>query len=196
MGRRLLCSLGCCFTAATLAAVSAAGAAAPSSLVLQESDVPTNLVVAVSKTVSNAEIVREYPLTLKQLGAWGRLTGYRIEFGSTHKPTRLSTGPLAIKSSVSVCRTSFGAHAYYLNGRNAIPVGSRSKLALSLGAESLMASTTEVDHGLPLVLYSIGWRDGRYLASVLVSGIRGRLKPAEVIALARTQERKISAAAH
>jgi hypothetical protein len=145
-------------------------------------------------TVSNAEIVREYPLTLRQLAAWGRLTGYRIEFGTIHKPTRLSTGPLAIKSSVSICRTGFGAHAYYLNGRNAIPVGSRSKLKLNLGAESLMASTTEVDHGLPLVLYSIGWRHGRYLASVLVSGIRGRLKPAQVIALARTQERKIAVA--
>ena len=174
---------------------SAIGARAfqPQSLVLQPGDVPANLKLAASATFTNAEIASAYHFTPKQLAAWGRLSGYKTEFGLNHRPTQHDSGVLAIRSTTSICRTSAGAHVYFLYGRDVVPARYRITPPAKLGDESVMATDNEVDQGLKLVIYSIGWRHGPILASVVVSGNRGRLKPAQAIALARTQERKIAA---
>jgi hypothetical protein len=169
----------------------AADAAAPpaKSMVLSPSDVP-GYDLASGQYVSNAELKAKNP-AWKNFATLGRITGYNAAY------TGLGVAGLTeIDTFASLYKTGVGAHnslvltlvqAHEQNGTVLL-----STTAKSLGSDALvyrMKGTTPNE-----ALYTVAWRRGSVFAEVIGGGRSGTVDAAEVVALAKKQDSRISKA--
>ena len=154
----------------------------PARLVLKQSDVPASYERDAKQSGRRtvAADAAGYPALAAKYETWGRVAGYQVRFAK---------GEDAIVSRADVFRRGAGArkmYEWYLAQENR-PTQVRMRHApVALGDEGVLYSLTLGRDSLALVI----WRDGRVLSIVGGSGIvRTR-----VLALARTQQRRVVAA--
>jgi hypothetical protein len=124
---------------------------------------------------------------------FGREGGWKARYNRPGTPT--TRGPLVVESRADVFRDAGGATkdlaAYRAQfGQQA---GGRPVRAGRLGAAA--AAVMQQRPGRPAARFiSVAWRDGNVTASVTVNGFAPGLRPADALALARAQERRIARA--
>jgi hypothetical protein len=189
--RLLLRSLVVVLVSATIAAASAAGepGAGAKRMVLQLSDLPHGFGVDRGSYVSNAELARQN--THKDYEKLGRLTGYDVLY------TKLGVrGLLGVDSFASIYKTGAGAHdslMQSMRGAKATTPDAYRDLAprAVLGSETRFYVVRAKQDGAKVELYTVAWRDGPVFAEVMGGGIAGTVDPAQVLALAKKQARRI-----
>jgi hypothetical protein len=158
-------------------------------MVLQLTDLPTGFGVDNGDYVSNAELATQN--SKKNYRKLGRLTGYDVVY------TKLGvTGLLGIDSFASIYKSGAGAHdsmMLTLNSveRTRLPTYKRLPVAKVLGSETRFYFVRTNQEGTKVDMYTVAWRHGPIFAEVMGGGIAGTIDPAEVVALAIKQERRI-----
>jgi hypothetical protein len=124
---------------------------------------------------------------------FGREDGWKARYNRPGSAT--TRGPLVVESRADVFKDAAGATkdlaAYRAQfGQQA---GGRPVRAGRLGAAA--AAVMQQRPGRPAARFiSVAWRDGNVTASVTVNGFAPGLRPADALALARAQERRIARA--
>ena len=191
--------LAAAVAALAAASISAAGAgvqpAPPDTraMVLQLSDLPNGFGRAEGVYVTNAYLDRVSGVN-KDYEKLGRLAGYRV----TYRRVGIS-GVLGVDAFASIYRSSSGAHDSYRQSlAGAVQDGGPTfrwlPMKPRLGSETRVYVVTELQSGMRVDYYTIAWRHGRVFAEVIGGGVSGRIKLAQVAALARKQEERIVAA--
>jgi hypothetical protein len=190
--------------AATLAACIAAGSALaagrpePKRMTLRLTDLPPHLVVVRKETgrydVARAASTDGVPVTVFK--THGYVGGYELDVTRRGGLSGdLSSGPFQVISAASLWRSAAGARwslarsVSSSQARNfrALPTGGR------IGGESHLYSYTLQEGDHTFRVYSLGWRDGRVRATVLISGLPTAVTARTAVRLARKQERLIAA---
>jgi hypothetical protein len=124
---------------------------------------------------------------------FGREGGWKARY---NRPGSARTrGPLVVESRADVFKDAAGAAkdlAAY-RAQFARQAGGRALRVGRVGAEA--AAAMQQRPGRPAARFvSVAWRDGNVTASVTVNGFAPGLRPADAVALARAQERRIARA--
>jgi hypothetical protein len=168
----------------------------PAVLVLHRADVGRAF-TGRGQRVDNANAARGGPPGLAaRLARWGRVDGYDVEFFRSVGPATLQDGPVTIESSASVYAGRAGAHAAFAYTRqHLVPAG---YVPLALGFTIGVDARQWVRQGASglgtLLQYLLVWREGRIVASIVVTGRVGVVSAADVAPLARRQDARIRAA--
>ncbi len=128
---------------------------------------------------------------------FGRIEGWKARYRRSGTPT--TAGPLVIESRADLFESADGAKDDLEAAR--ADLGSAESASAwkpidepGLGDESFAA--TSVQQGATGVrYYDVYWRDGNAIATLRVNGFEGKLALADVLALARKQQERISRAA-
>ena len=197
VSRWITLTLACLAVAATgSAAVAAALAPTPSTLVLRRADVG-QAYTGRGAPVDNAEAARGAPAGFAtKLARWGRIAGYQVDFARSAGPAALQDGPLEIQSSASVYRSEGGARLSFAYARrHLVPAGyAPLALAFAVGDEARQW-VSQGQSGLGTVLhYVLIWRDRNVDAAIVVTGRVGVVSAADIAPLARRQQARIRAA--
>ena len=193
--------------AATLAACVAAGSALaagrpdPKQMTLRLTDLSRHLVVVRKETgrydAARAASTDSVPVSVFK--THGYVGGYELD--ATRRGGLggdLSAGPFQVISAASLWRSAAGARwslarsVRSSQARNfrGLPIGGR------IGDESHLYSYTLQEGARTFRVYSLGWRDGRVRATVLISGLPAGVTARAAVRLARKQERLIAAETH
>jgi hypothetical protein len=155
-------------------AESGVPAAKAKTLVLQPSDLPAGY--------TSIGAGRQNPFTAKDTDPkrFGRKGGW---FADYRRPAPASTGPLIVQSEVDVFDDSKGADEELEAERERLAAASRIQVA-RLGDESF--ATKLEGTGKPgALVYTLVWRHANVTSSLVVTGLRGKLRLPEAVALAR-----------
>jgi hypothetical protein len=151
-------------------------------LVIQQKDLPAGYTPIGSGAQNPFTANSVDPKRFGRKGGW---------FADYRRPPRVTTGALIVQSEVDVFPDSKGA-ARELDadrGRlstNAIP-------APGVGEESFSAKV--VGAGQPAaVVYTIAWRQRNAASSLVVTGLEGKLRVGQVVAIARRAAAHVAAA--
>lgn len=180
-----LAALACLAIAAP--AASASGPPAKT-MVLSLRDLPPGYDLTGGQYVSNAELKGKNP-AWKDYRKLGRITGYNASY-----TTLGVTGVTEIDTFASLYKTGVGAHNSLLLTLVQANDEDGTKLLASapglLGGDALVyrmrGSSPKID------LYAVAWRRGSVLAEVIGGGLSGRIDAADVVALAKKQDRRIT----
>ena len=128
-------------------------------------------------------------------GRFGRENGWRARYRRPDSAN--AAGPLVVDSRADVFASAGGAEEELDAARADLADSEGAWKPIDepgLGDESFAA--TFVQPGLSRVrFYEVFWRDGNATASLSVNGFEGKLALADVLELARKQQRRMSAAA-
>lgn len=174
--------VGGVLVAAVLVHVAGAGTLDPSRLVLRQADVPAGYDVVADKTGirTNAQDVRDYPELRAKYRRWGRVTGYQAQFD------RALT---SITSRADVLRNRAGARGmveWFVGEAARQSQAHTPPRKVGLGDAGLLYAWRFGGDSFTIVV----WRFGRVFAIVGGTGIDKQ----HMLALARSQQRRISAA--
>lgn len=120
---------------------------------------------------------------------FGRLGGWKARYRRTGSVT--VAGPLVIESRADVFESNGGARDE-LEAFAADPQGQAKEV--DLGDKGVLTTAVQPAFPRPLRIYVVAWRHDNAVAVVTVQGFRGVSEQA-TLALARTQEQRIEAAA-
>jgi hypothetical protein len=187
----LLVAAACAVLGAGVAGVSSARSPDPKLMVLRLSDVPVGFGIVNGYYADNVRAAKENPwVSLADFISWGRITGYGAEYQRSS-----SVGLVDIVSRASTYRTQLGAgqslhdtYRFLKQQRQFVQV---SMGRTTIGNDSRMYSFTTKSSGLTLLDYIVVWRWKTVKADVTGGGIHATGQPEAVIALARTQEKRI-----
>jgi len=183
--------------------VAAAGAApSPRKMVLMRLDVSSAFKRSAATRVTNADVVAGGGATAAQLTSWGRLDGYKVtyEIKTNRAVANKLTGPIYIVSGANTYSTAAGAHGAWLSqlvstkkisgvhSAKARRVGSESKLFTYKESAKVQGVT------VTYIIFIFTWRSGSNTASLMVEGIKNRIKQTAVIKLAKKQQARIKSA--
>ena len=182
--------------AIVLAAATHAANADPKPMVLTLTDLPQGFAVDKAYSADTKRAAKESAVPeLADFVKWGRVTGFDRDFARN-----ATTGILFVSSDASTYTKSAGAAAslhdsFQIDGRtetfNGSPVTFRRVPMGHVGNEARMFTTRVVTQGVPAVFYGVIWRSGSVVASVLIGGVEGSVKPAQAEQLARKQQGRI-----
>ena len=160
-------------------------------LVLQEADLP-----ALKQYASEHQVRSELdPVLERDPTKFGRQGGWTARY---QRPTTSGRGPLTESSIATVFSDAHGARKYVAavkgnQERTNIAAGLKEVEVPALGDETVaVASAKAPSRSVRSVL--ITWRDGRFVGSVTALGFAQQMNVADVVALARKQEKRIAAA--
>jgi hypothetical protein len=163
-------------------------------LVLQPQDVPLNFV----RFDQGRQARADAPGGRRADGSrFGRIEGWKARYRRPGTPT--IAGPLVIESRADLFESADGAKDDLEAAR--ADLGSAESAAAwkpidepGLGDESFAATSVQQEtRGVRY--YDVYWRDGNAMATLRVNGFEGKLALADVLALARKQQERISRAA-
>lgn len=184
--------------------VTAAGAVTPSprKMVLTRLDLSSAFVRDGAARVTNADVVASGSATQAQLTSWGRIDGYKVAYKikSNRALANKLTGPIYVASSANTYSAAAGAHAARLVQLASLKktAGIHSAKGRRVGNESKLFTYKQSAkvQGLTItyVVYIYTWRSGSNNASVMVEGIKGRIKLAAATKLALKQQSRIRGA--
>ena len=124
---------------------------------------------------------------------FGRVEGWKARYRRPGTPQ--TSGPLVVESRVDLFESSEGAEdeleAHKLDQEQA--EGTRLLDAPELGDEAFAATVTQSGASSRVRFYLVAWREGDVAASLFVNGFDGKLTLAQVLELARKQQRRIEA---
>jgi hypothetical protein len=166
----------------------------PKLMVLQLSDLPSGFSRGQARYVSNHQALRESTVK-KNYAKLGRINGYEAVFTKHGAPL---TGILQVNSTASTYKTAAGAQASLrisevAAGRSR-PRFRRLSVGTPLGDEARLLTATVRQGGVTVDVYSLIWRSGSVYATVLAGALTGTGSPAQVVALAKKQQKRIVAA--
>jgi hypothetical protein len=121
---------------------------------------------------------------------FGREGGWKARYNRPGSAT--TRGPLVVESRADVFKDDAGAAkdlAAY-RAQFARQPGARAIRVERVGA----ATAATIQQGAGTRSISVAWQDGNVTASITVNGFAAGLRPADALALARSQERRITAA--
>jgi hypothetical protein len=128
---------------------------------------------------------------------FGRIGGWKARYRRPGSPS--TSGPLVLESRIDLFESSNGAerefdtHADELDAQARHPTGAELGEVEMLGDEALvLIQGTEEVRG-SVRFYTVLWRDGNATASLVANGFSDRIDVAEVLELARAQQRRIAA---
>lgn len=186
--------------ATTLAALAVAGCAGDSSgisedalstLVLQRADLPAPFVQFDDGRQGAVETTGAFRL---DPGRFGRIDGWKARFRRPGTPS--TPGPLVIESRADIFTGDDGASkdldAYRRELDATVETGGGRRLtSLDIGEEAVGITFRENR----VRFFRIAWRHANATALLFVNGFEGVLGRAEVVALARKQQRRLEDAA-
>lgn len=124
---------------------------------------------------------------------FGRVEGWKARYRRLGTPQ--TSGPLVVESRVDLFESSEGAddelEAHKLDQEQA--EGTRLLDAPELGDEAFAATVTQSGASSRVRFYLVAWREGDVAASLFVNGFDGKVTLAQVVELARKQQRRIEA---
>jgi hypothetical protein len=127
---------------------------------------------------------------------FGRREGWKARY---RRPgSRATAGALVIESKADLFESSGGAEEDIDAARADLAEDELGWQAIDepgLGDESFAATLVQGAAGTRVRYYQVVWREANVTASLNVNGFEGRLPLADVLELARKQERRISVAA-
>jgi hypothetical protein len=127
---------------------------------------------------------------------FGRREGWKARY---RRPgSRATAGALVIESKADLFESSGGAEEDFDAARADLAGDELGWQAIDepgLGDESFAATLVQGGAGTRIRYYQVVWREANVTASLNVNGFEGRLPLADVLELARKQERRISVAA-
>ncbi len=161
-------------------------------LVLQQADLPT---VFTRFDEGRQARIDQRGGTLADVTRFGRQDGWKARYRRSGSAS--TRGPLVVDSRVDVFADADGARDELEAMRSNLVEGLRLVPgdAPELGDESFLATGTQGSGRFAIRFYVVGWRDENATAAVSANGFDGRFTRDELVALARKQERRISAAA-
>jgi hypothetical protein len=187
---------------AALVAVPAGAARDPSALVLQLEDLSTVFDRTGARYRTNATTARENGVKPALLESWGRINGYEALYERDVDPAVPPRGAATITANVSVYRSAAGLRKAYARSvarigevRKGEPARVARALPGRVGDVARLWETRITEDGLPIVVYTLVWRANGVLSHLSVAGIQGRLRPADVLALARKQQARVDGTA-
>ncbi|HXH33039.1 MAG TPA: hypothetical protein VNJ54_01355 [Plantibacter sp.] len=160
-----------------------------SRIVLQEADLPQAFIRfdegrqarADSPTGERADASR-----------FGRQGGWKARYSRAGSPA--TRGPLVVESLADVFESSEGAEQELRAHREQLSAGGKLLDAPGLG-DGAVAGVMEQGGGPAAVrFYTVVWRRGNVTASVVANGFAARFSLADVLSLARAQDRRITRA--
>lgn len=166
----------------------------PAAFALTPADVPGNLNIVASRFHTNEETAGAYGLDPAELTARGRLTSFETEFKGQGV-----YGLLALDDVIASWKTAAGAHWDYQRVvRSARHAASQRDLrpmhAETLGEERTAYSFTTAKQGARLRNYVVVFRRGPYRAYLEAIGVSATVADGDILALARTIDRRIESA--
>ncbi len=183
------------------AAVTSAAAAAPdpSRMVLQRQDLPQGFAITGRRDRPNAAVAAETGVRVATLRGWGRVGGHEATYDREVDPQAPPRGPASVIAVVSTYRSAAGLRKAFTASAARIDRDREARhdpmpVRARLGDTARMWETRFTQDGVPVVLYTIVWRSRGALGYLSVAGVRGRLKPADALALARRQQARIVSA--
>jgi hypothetical protein len=185
----LLLVIGAAAGAATV--TLAAATVDTKQMVLRLQDAPAGFERTRGRYVSNKQAAAESSVP-KDFAKLGRITGYEATFEKSGL-----TGLLQIQSASSTYKTSKGAHDSLLasaaGAEKATPQFRRLSLGGTLGHEARLYKATLKNQGTTIDVVSVIWRHKAVYSSLIAGGVSGTFDPAQVVALARKQQARVSA---
>lgn len=127
---------------------------------------------------------------------FGRQDGWKARYRRPGTPR--TAGPLVIESRADVFESSSGSDEDLEAARRDLKQAELEWQPIDepgLGDESFAASLVQGGGTSGVRFYQVFWREANVTASLSLNGFEGRITLAETLALARKQERRISAAA-
>jgi hypothetical protein len=157
--------------------------------------VPTGFELTKGHYVSNAQATAADKAFKIDYNALGRIRGYEAIYDKSG-----IVGMLEIVSRASVYRNSSGAHRAFLTVtgaalRSTSPRFRRLAVGVPLGVEARFYRTTTTQNGTEVDAFVVYWRTGQFTAATITAGISGTVDPADVVAIAKKQQRRIAAVA-
>lgn len=129
---------------------------------------------------------------------FGRKGGWVARF---NRPGTASTeGPLVVASTVDVfgdtggAKDDLAAYRAQFSGQVRSQGGTTRLIEVRRLGDQAVGVTSVQPGGTPVRFFTIAWREGNATASVTANGFGGRIQLADVLALARLQERKLARA--
>jgi len=119
---------------------------------------------------------------------FGREAGWYADY---RRPPAATAGPLIVQSQVDVFGDSGGA-AHELDADRA-RLGNPTVSLQGVGEESFVAKV-EAPGPRGAVVFTVVWRDRNVASTLVVTGLKGKLRPGQVAALARTAAARVAAA--
>jgi hypothetical protein len=183
----------------TVAVTSAVAAPPdPAQMVLQRQDLPAGFALTGRRDRPNAAVAAETGVRLALLRSWGRTGGHEATYDREVDPQAPPPGPASVIAVVSTYRSTAGLRSAFTASaaridRDGKPKHRPTKLGARLGDAARLWETRFEQDGVSVVLYTIVWRSRGALGYLSVAGVRGRLKPADALALARRQHARIVA---
>lgn len=129
-----------------------------------------------------------------RIGAIARNPGYVAGYAAAYVPNQGTPilGVLAASTGALIFDTN--AHASDAVEKTVLTFASHSLLTKrrSIGSESYLCTTVFRVSGSPVAMYWIFWRQGKVVAEVTVTGIRGTVKVDQALALAKKQAARVA----
>jgi hypothetical protein len=182
--------------AIVLAAATHAANADPKSMVLTLADLPTGFAVDKAYYADNKRAAKESAVQeLADFVKWGRVNGFDRDFSRN-----ATTGVLFVSADASTYTKPAGAVAslhdsFQIDGRTEKFNGSSvtfERVPMGrVGNEARMFTAKVTTQGVPAVFYGVIWRSGSVVASVLIGGVEGSVKPSQAVQLATKQQARI-----
>jgi hypothetical protein len=182
--------------AIVLAAATHAANADPKSMVLTLADLPTGFAVDNAYYADNKRAAKESAVQeLADFVKWGRVNGFDRDFSRN-----ATTGVLFVSADASTYTKPAGAVAslhdsFQIEGRtekfNGSSVTFKRVPMGRVGNEARMFTAKVTTQGVPAVFYGVIWRSGSVVASVLIGGVEGSVKPSQAVQLATKQQARI-----
>ena len=129
----------------------------------------------------------------ERLDRFGRKSGWKARY---RRSGSLQTrGPLVVGSTVDLFGSVRGAEQDLDAYRLELERQGRLVDAPRVGDDAVAMRRSQHSGAAVVIFLTIAWRQDRVTASVSVNGFKGKLDIADAVALARSQERRIKAAA-
>jgi hypothetical protein len=129
-------------------------------------------------------------------GRFGREGGWKARYRRPGSP--VTKGPLVVESRIDLFNGEDGAKsefdAYREELENEAGGAGRWLDVPRLGDDALAASSGPSGVANSVRAFRLVWRDGNVTAAIAANGFQGRLRLADVLELARKQQRRIAAA--
>ena len=171
----------------------------PSGLVLRLSDLPAGFKIDTKETgvFSNARaaISEHNPKDRANFKRWGRLTGYRAQFTRSARTGRFGS-LVRVTSRASLFKAPSGAAASFAEvpARCSGGTAHTVSLGVTLGQRSFACSELQDVGVTTFRVYAVYWQQRRVEAALVLVWVEGGIAASDAAALAKAQERHITAA--
>ena len=175
----------------TLVGTSAAAARPdPRTLVLRLRDLPSGFGVQTTTNYTIQGAASDGGVTVAQLRAWGYVAAYEADFTRVVQVSKTARGVFGVYSFASTFASPDGAHSRWARSTSCRHYNVLA-LAKKIGDATRFCSGTATVASRVVQVYVVIWTHKNAFETLLAYGNKGRVAPAQVLALAKLQDARM-----